>query len=105
MTVAMTVALSSFGLLFAGLRWRRRWVRDPVARAWQQFCARLARRGLARGAHEGPLAFAERVAMHRPELAMPASEIGKLYAALRYGPTVPPVAVRRLQRLVRRFRA
>jgi transglutaminase-like putative cysteine protease len=104
MTVAMTVALSSFGLLFAGLRWRNRWVRDPVARAWQQFCARLARRGLARGVHEGPLAFTARVAIHRPELAIPASEIGKLYAALRYGPTVPPAAVRRLQRLVRRFR-
>ncbi|MCC6135473.1 MAG: DUF3488 and transglutaminase-like domain-containing protein [Candidatus Contendobacter sp.] len=105
MTVAMVIALSSFGLLFAGLRWRSRWVRDPVARAWQRFCVRLARRGLARSAHEGPLAFAERVAIQRPELAMRASEIGKLYAALRYGPTTPPTAVRRLQRLVRRFRA
>ncbi|MFZ4792011.1 MAG: transglutaminase TgpA family protein [Candidatus Competibacteraceae bacterium] len=105
MTVAMTLALTGFGLLFAGLRWRSRWVRDPVARAWQRFCARLARRGLACGAHEGPLAFAERVAIHRPELAIRVGEISKLYAALRYGPTVPPAAVRRLQRLVRRFRA
>lgn len=62
MTVAMVIALSSFGLLVPGLRWRSRWVRDPVARAWQRFCVRLARRGLARSAHEGPLAFAERVA-------------------------------------------
>jgi hypothetical protein len=44
------------------------------------------------------------VAQH-PELAAPAREIARLYAALRYGPTAPPAAVRRLQRLVRRFRA
>ena len=105
MTVAMIVALSGFGLMFAGLRWRSRLARDPVARSWQRFCARLARRGLARGSHEGPLAFAERVAEQRPEWAAPVREIGKLYSALRYGPVVPPAAVRRLQRLTWRFRA
>ena len=105
MTVALIVALSGFGLIFATLRWRRRLARDPVARSWQRFCARLARRGLARGPHEGPLAFAERVAMQRPELAAPVQEIGKLYGALRYGPMAPAAAVRRLQRLTRQFRA
>ena len=105
MTVAMTVFLSGFGVIYAGWRWRRRLARDPVARAWQQFCARLARRGLARSAAEGPLDFAERVAADRPELAPPVWEIARLYAALRYGPTAPPLAVRQLQRLVRRFRA
>jgi transglutaminase-like putative cysteine protease len=105
MTIAMIVALSGFGLIFAGLRWRNRLVRDPVARSWQRFCARLARCGLARGPHEGPLAFAERVAVQRPEWAAPVQEIGKLYSALRYGPVAPPVAVRQLQRLTRRFRA
>lgn len=105
MTVAMTVALSGFGLLVAGLRWRGRDSRDPVARAYLRFCARLARRGLARGAQEGPLAFAERVATSRPELAVPARQIGQLYAALRFGPVASPGDVRRLWRLVRRFRA
>ncbi|MDS4041815.1 MAG: DUF3488 and transglutaminase-like domain-containing protein [Candidatus Competibacter sp.] len=105
MTVAMTAVLSGFGLLVAGLRWRKRWVPDPVARAWLRFCARLARRGLARGAREGPLAFAERVAASRPELAGPAREIGQLYAVLRYGPAPSLADVRQLRRLVRRFRA
>ncbi len=105
MTVAMTVALSGFSLAYAGWRWRRRYARDPVARAWQRFCARLARRGLARDAAEGPLAFAERVAAGRPELAAPVWEIARLYAALRYGPVASPIAVRQLQRLVWRFRA
>ncbi len=104
MTVAMTVALGGFGVLYAGWRWRRRLAPDPVARAWQRFCARLARRGLARGATEGPLAFAERVASHRPELAQSVGEIARLYAALRYGPAAPPERVRQLQRLTWRFR-
>ena len=105
MTVAMVAGLTVLGLGFAGLRWRGRLARDPVARAWQRFCARLARRGLARGAHEGPVAFTERVAASRSKLATPAREIGQLYAALRYGPTAPLAEVRRLRRLVRRFRA
>ena len=105
MTVAMMVALSGFGLAYAGWRWRSRFARDPVARAWQRFCARLARRGLARGVAEGPLAFAERVAAGRPELATPVWEIARLYAALRYGPVASPNDVRQLQRLTWRFRA
>lgn len=104
MTVAMIVALSGLGLVYAALRWRRRYARDPVVRAWQRFCVRLARRGLAREADEGPLAFAARVAHCRPDLAQPVWEIGRLYAALRYGPTISPAAVRQLQQLVRRFR-
>jgi hypothetical protein len=105
MTVGMTVLLGGFGLIVAGLRWRVRAVRDPVARAWLRCCARLARRGLARGPHEGPLAFAVRVAASRPELAEPVWEIARLYAALRYGPVAPPADLRQLQRLARRFRA
>jgi transglutaminase-like putative cysteine protease len=105
MTVGMTVLLGGFGLIVAGLRWRSRLARDPVARAWQRFCARLAQRGLARGPHEGPLAFAERVAASRPELAEPVWEIARLYAALRYGPIAPPADLRQLQRLARRFQA
>ena len=105
MTVAMMVALSGFGVLYAGWRWRSRLARDPVARAWQRFCARLARRGLARGATEGPLDFAGRVAVQRPELAESVREIARLYAALRYGPVAPPERVRQLRHLTRRFRA
>ncbi|MEZ5580463.1 MAG: DUF4129 domain-containing protein [Candidatus Competibacteraceae bacterium] len=97
----MTVTLGGFGLLVIGWRWRRRGTRDPVARAWQRFCARLARRGLARGPHEGPLDFTERVAASRPELASSVREIGRLYAALRYGPTGSPADVRQLRWQVR----
>lgn len=104
MTVAMAVALGAFGALVAALRMRNQGSSDPVARAWERFCARLARRGLARGAHEGPLAFAERVADRRPALAVSARSIARLYAALRYGPVALPEEVRRLRRLVNNFR-
>lgn len=104
MTVAMIVALSGLGVIFMAMRWWGHRPRDPVVRAWQQFCDRLARRGLARGPHEGPLNFTQRIAAQRPELAGSVQEIARLYAALRYGPITSSIAVRQLQRQVRRFR-
>ncbi len=104
MTIAMLVALAILALCFAGIRWWGRFSHDPVVGAWQRFCARLARKGLARGAHEGPLDFAERVISARPDLEKPVREICQLYIMLRYGSFSSPAAVRRLQRLVWRFR-
>jgi transglutaminase-like putative cysteine protease len=63
---------------------RRRRV-DPAQRAWQRYCVALARRGVTRAAWEGPLAFANRVAVERPQLAALTSEAARCYAALRYG--------------------
>lgn len=105
MTIAMTAALAGFAVVVAGLRWLTGGSRDPVARAWQQVCVRLARRGLARGVQEGPLDFAQRVANSRPDLARAIREIAQSYALLRYGPATPPQGVQQLQQLVRQFRA
>ena len=104
MTVAMIGALGGLALIFLILRWRSHLPPDPVARAWRRFCARLARQGLRRGAHEGPLDFIERAVAQKPERAGPIREIGELYARLRYGPAAPSAEVRRLQRLTWRFR-
>ncbi len=104
MTIAMSIALSGLGLLYVGWRWRRRRLRDPVARAWGQFCARLARHGLPRSPQEGPLAYAARIALQRPEWAEPVWTVARLYADLRYGPIALPGDVRQLQRLVWQFR-
>lgn len=75
-------------LFLAGLAWlllRRHARRDqPAVRAWAEFCRRLARIGLPREAHEGPLEFAARVAQARPDLAATAQDIARLYALLRY---------------------
>ncbi len=105
MTVVMVGMLGGLALIFLFLRWRSRLPPDPVARAWQRFCARLARQGLTRGAHEGPLDFTERAIAQKPEQAGLIREIGELYARLRYGSATPSAEVRRLQRLTWRFRA
>ncbi len=80
---------------------RRRRV-DPVQRAWQRYCAQLARRGVCRAAWEGPLAFAQRVARERPELAALTSEAADCYAQLRYGRSGDE-PLRRLQQCMRRL--
>ncbi|MBL8395760.1 MAG: DUF3488 domain-containing transglutaminase family protein [Candidatus Accumulibacter sp.] len=80
---------------------RRRPV-DPVERAWQNYCARLGQHGIDRFPWEGPLAFAQRVASQRPELAALTNEAACCYAGLRYGRSNGE-QLYRLQECVRRL--
>ncbi len=79
--------------------------RDPVQRAWLEFCRRLARHGLARQPGEGPRDYARRVAAARPLLAGRINAITALYIALHYGKRASHASrdAARLQRMVRRF--
>jgi transglutaminase-like putative cysteine protease len=77
--------------------------RDPAQRAWLRFCAKLARIGLKRQAHEGPLDFLARVRAASPQLADQAAGITHRYVELRYGSDRDPRASRDLLRLVRQF--
>jgi hypothetical protein len=83
---------------------RERQSDDVVIRAYQDFCRKLARRGLNRRSYEGPLDFAERVAARRPDLAARVRDIVKLYIALRYGGHRDSSAPHMLRRAVRHFR-
>ncbi len=66
---------------------------DPVERDWLRFCRWLAKRGIAREAWEGPLAFSARVRTHclaRPDaenrrLARLTHHIALHYSLARYG--------------------
>jgi hypothetical protein len=58
---------------------------DPLARAYARLCRKLARAGIARENHEGPLAYATRIARSRPELAPQVAPLLARYAHLRYG--------------------
>jgi transglutaminase-like putative cysteine protease len=83
--IVVAIAAVWVGALFAWLAWRRR--RQDRARAlWDTMCARLARAGLPRAAHEGPIAYVERAATRWPEFTGAFGIIGDSYAALRYGP-------------------
>jgi hypothetical protein len=82
--------IAGFGLAWTGLvlgwlGWRRH-RRDRARAGWQALCTRLARAGLPRQPHEGPLAYVERAAARWPRCGAQLKAIGRIYAALRYGP-------------------
>ena len=94
---AMTIALLAWSL--------RRLVRpDPVQRAWQAFCRKLAARGVVRSPHEGPRDYSARAARALPASRRPILRIGALYIALRYGTGNNRPSTARLRRLVRELR-
>jgi transglutaminase-like putative cysteine protease len=59
---------------------------DRLARSYRALCRRLAAAGLPRAPHEGPLAYAERLARDRPDLAAAVTPLLRRYADARYGP-------------------
>jgi transglutaminase-like putative cysteine protease len=61
--------------------------RDPVSRAYERLCRRLAAIGLPRSPHEGPEAYAARVAAARPDLASVVTALCRRYSQLRYANT------------------
>lgn len=79
------IAFSWVALILAWIMWRKRH-QDRARSRWNAFCARLARAGLPRLAHEGPLAYAARAGQRWPRFAPSFRRIGDLYATLRYGP-------------------
>ena len=58
---------------------------DRLARAYARLCRKLGRIGVPRLAHQGPLAYADEVSTHRPDLAETARSLLARYADLRYG--------------------
>lgn len=59
---------------------------DRLGRAYARLCRKLARRGLPRAPHQGPLAYAQAIARRRPDLAAQVGPLLERYAALRFGP-------------------
>ncbi len=70
-------------LLWFALRHRQR--DDRVVLLWTGLCQRLARAGLPREMHEGPVTYVGRAATRWPAFAAAFSVIGMTYAELRYG--------------------
>jgi len=77
--------------LWAGavLAWfaARRKRQERALTLWDAACRRLARAGLPRLAHEGPLAFAQRASQRWPQFDIAFRAIGESFATLRYGAT------------------
>jgi transglutaminase-like putative cysteine protease len=81
-------------------------IKDPVERAWREFCDRLAQAGLQRAPHETALDFFARIQPAlEPSHWGQARRIVDSYNELRYcARGNEPAAVRRLQSMVRSFR-
>jgi transglutaminase-like putative cysteine protease len=59
---------------------------DRLGRAYELLCRKLARTGLARAPHQGPLAYAQAISRYRPDLTARVRPLLEQYAELRYGP-------------------
>lgn len=106
-TLLLTLVGTVSTLLAALLVWalRRRPRGDSLDRMWHRFCARMARRGLARLPSEGPIDFAERIAHESPANAADVRSIAHTYARLRYGAVSTQTAarIRELSHRIREF--
>lgn len=86
------LAMLLAGCLISGMLWLTWQVRrdlsirprDPVARAYESLCQRLAAVGIPRLPHEGAEAFACRVALERPDLGGTVTYLCRRYSDLRY---------------------
>lgn len=89
--------------LFIIRPWQRPQV-EPVQRSYQQFCKKLAKHGVQRKDHEGPLDFAQRAAQQLPQQAASIELISRLYMRLRYQPAASEKLLAQFQRLVKNFK-
>ncbi len=81
--------VTSFGMVLLILvlsivkPWKRN-LTDPVSRIYSQFCHKLAKAGLSRWPHEGPVDFAQRAIAQFPQQKDSIQLITRLYTRLRY---------------------
>jgi transglutaminase-like putative cysteine protease len=87
--MAAAVLFAWAGLLAGWLLFRRR-RQERALVLWDDLCRRLARAGLPRQGHEGPVAFAHRAAQRWPQFAIAFAAIGQSFATLRYGNVAVP---------------
>ncbi len=110
MVMAMVIGVGLVSLVVTGWVLKSRRERDPVQRAWERFCKRLARAGVERAPAEGPLDFGQRaeglLRAARPANAAVAriQTIVESYAALRYGPRRDAAGVRQFAQMVKELR-
>ncbi|MCW9046989.1 MAG: transglutaminaseTgpA domain-containing protein, partial [Gammaproteobacteria bacterium] len=77
---------------------------DPEVKIYNDFCNKLASRGLIRAPHEGPLDFANRAKMALPEKAQSIEQITRLFTALRFEKSHHKQQYNQLRDQVRRFK-
>ena len=79
--------------------------KEPLVAAYDRFCAKLARAGVTRAPHEGPVDFLARLARERPAIAASARPLVEAYVALRYAAPDGDADLQQFLAMVRRFKA
>jgi hypothetical protein len=107
---SLVILLGVGGTLWLSLlAWRGRQrpalPRDALSRAWGTLERSLRHAACAREPHEGPIAYSERIAGERPDLAATFGPLARHYARLRYGPDCSPEQLQGFRRAVRLFTA
>ncbi|MEZ0225428.1 MAG: DUF3488 and DUF4129 domain-containing transglutaminase family protein, partial [Alphaproteobacteria bacterium] len=101
--------IAAVGLIMLAISWAllRNVVRqtDKLQTLYGKFLRKLARAGILRQPHEGPLEFGERAAAAFPEKAQVILGITARYADLRYGHAHSREDIETLQKEIREFRA
>lgn len=93
------------GIIAAFTLWPgRRPAPDKVQALYLRFCRKLEKKGLARLPTEGPLDFAQRIRLQRPELAATTDAVAQLYVQLRYGARASGATLKEFDSLVKAFR-
>ncbi len=100
----MLISIGSAISLIAAMLLIRRRPRDPLERAYLTFQRRLARAGVQRLPHEGPLDFGARAALQCPQQAETIREITVHYAHLRYGAKSTPHDLNTWMQRIRNFK-
>ncbi len=105
MAVWMTILMCALGALLALYLFApgRKIRQDQAQKNYEKFCAKLARAGVVRSAHEGPQDFLLRIERERPSCAAAAQAITQHYVGLRYG-SAPVGTLHELVLCVRRFK-
>ncbi len=85
----------------------RRHKQDPASAAWRKTCARLAKLGLAREIHEGPVDYVNRISgelkQKSPGKEKELNHIADLYTRLRYSAETNSLDLNLIKRAVTRF--
>lgn len=84
MAAILTLLLALTGILMLLMSYYRHAHPDPAVRLYTLFCRKLARFGLIKQEHEGPLDFASRAQNQLPDYQQQIATITHLYTQLRY---------------------
>ncbi|CAN2039128.1 protein-glutamine gamma-glutamyltransferase [Candidatus Magnetomoraceae bacterium gMMP-15] len=96
--------ISFFAALFFILILKKSSVKpDQVQKAYDKFCAKLAKINIYKRPEQGPVDYAKMVCLKRMDLIKPVNDITNLYVLLRYGNKGDENDLKKFKFLVKRF--